>query len=48
VVGTAALLVRAKAEGRVGSVASLLDELEAQGMYLGQRLREDILNLAGE
>jgi predicted nucleic acid-binding protein len=47
-IGTAALLVRAKADGRVAAVAPLLDELEAQGMYLGEPLRRDILDLADE
>jgi predicted nucleic acid-binding protein len=47
-IGTAALLVRAKADGRIAAVAPLLDELEAQGMYLGERLRRDILSLADE
>jgi predicted nucleic acid-binding protein len=47
-VGTAGLLLRAKSDGRITSVAPLLDELEKQGMYLDEGLRKTILSLADE
>jgi predicted nucleic acid-binding protein len=37
--GTAGLLVVAKAEGRIERVTPLLDQLEQAGMYLGDALR---------
>lgn len=47
-VGTAGLLVIAKAEGRIEQIAPLLDELEQAGMYLGDALRKTILEAADE
>jgi len=47
-VGTAGLLLRAKSDGRIASVAPWLDELEQQGMHLDQNLRRSILILAEE
>ena len=50
-VGTAGLILRAKAEGLLGGselVRDLLDSLEREGMYLGTELRAAILEAAGE
>ena len=48
VVGTAGLLVLAKAAGRIPAVAPVLDELERAGMYFGTTLRREILEVAEE
>jgi predicted nucleic acid-binding protein len=48
VVGTAGLLVLAKAAGRIPAVAPVLDELEWAGMYFGAALRREILEVAEE
>jgi predicted nucleic acid-binding protein len=48
VIGTAGLLILGKRCGQVREVRPLLDELERQGMYLGNQLRRDILDLANE
>ena len=47
-VGTAGLLVVAKAEGRIERITPLLDQLEEAGMYLGDVLRKAILEVAEE
>ena len=47
-VGTAGLLVLAKADGRITAVAPLLDQLERAGLYLAEDLRAAILESAGE
>ena len=47
-VGTAGLLVVAKAEGRIERIAPLLDQLEQADMYLGDALRRTILEVADE
>jgi uncharacterized protein len=47
-VGTAGLLVVAKAEGRIERITPLLDQLEQAGMYLGEALRKAILEVADE
>jgi predicted nucleic acid-binding protein len=47
-VGTAGLPLRAKADGRLDAVGPVLDALEGHGLYLGEELRRDILDLAGE
>lgn len=47
-VGTAGLLVLAKAEGRIERITPLLDRLERAGMYLGDALRKTILEVADE
>jgi predicted nucleic acid-binding protein len=50
-VGTAGLILRAKAESLLApgeKVADVLDALEEQGMYLGADLRAVILESAGE
>ena len=47
-VGTAGLLVIAKAEGRIKDIAPLLDQLERAGMYLTGTLRQSILDAAEE
>ena len=47
-VGTAGLLVVAKAEGRIKDIAPLLDQLERASMYLTGTLRQSILDAAEE
>jgi len=51
VVGTAGLVLRAKAEGLLAGselVRDVLDSLEREGMYLGSELRASILEAADE
>ena len=48
VIGTAGLLILGKQDGQVREVKPLLDELEGKGMYLGSKLRRQILEAAGE
>jgi predicted nucleic acid-binding protein len=50
-VGTAGLILRARAEGMLASserVGDVLDALEREGMYLGTELRAEILEAADE
>lgn len=47
-VGTAGLLVIAKATGRIERITPLLDQVEEAGMYLGDALRKVILDVADE
>ena len=48
VVGTLALLLRAKRQGLLASVAPVLEAMAAQGRYVGARLKDDVLRAAGE
>ena len=46
--GTLGLLVDAKQRGLIPAVAPLLDELERHNFHMSSRIRETILNAAGE
>jgi len=46
--GTCALLLRAKQDGHVDKVMPLLDEMVANGYFIGPRLRCECLRRAGE
>jgi predicted nucleic acid-binding protein len=46
--GTLKILLEAKALGLTDSLAPLLDELKAAGMWMSQDIRERVLTLAGE
>lgn len=46
--GTLRVLLEAKARGLTGSLSPLLDQLEAEGMWISRDIRERILDLAGE
>lgn len=48
VVGTLALLLRAKRQGMLPSVGPVLDAMAAQGRYVSDRLRSDVLRTADE
>ena len=48
VVGTLALLLRAKRHGLLASVAPVLEAMAVQGRYVGERLKDDVLRAAGE
>lgn len=48
VTGTLGLLLRAKQDGLVRAVRPLVETLQAGGIYLGARLVEEALRLAGE
>jgi uncharacterized protein len=48
VVGTLALLLRAKRQGMLAAVGPVLDAMAAQGRYVSDRLRRDVLRAAGE
>ncbi len=48
VVGTLAVLLRAKREGHIPAVRPVLDTMVAQGRHLSSTLRETVLRAAGE
>jgi predicted nucleic acid-binding protein len=48
VVGTLAVLLRAKRQGMLAAVGPVLDAMAAQGRYVSGRLRRDVLRAAGE
>lgn len=48
VVGTLALLLRAKRQGMLSSVGPVLEAMTAQGRYVSDRLRSDVLRAADE
>ncbi|MBN1676277.1 MAG: DUF3368 domain-containing protein [Kiritimatiellae bacterium] len=48
ITGTAGILLKAKQSGRIDAVGSCLDELARCGFRLSQRVREDVLTIAGE
>lgn len=48
VTGTLGLLLRAKEDGQLTAVRPLVDTLQEGGIYLGARLVEEALRLAGE
>ncbi len=48
VIGTVRLLILGKRFGQVSEVSPLLEELERKGMYVGSRLRKQILEAADE
>jgi predicted nucleic acid-binding protein len=48
VAGTIAVLVAAKEEGRLLAVRPILDQVIAQGRWIGPEVRREILRLAGE
>lgn len=47
-IGTVGILVKAKRSGIIPSLKTLLSELEANGFYLNDVLKEEALRLAGE
>lgn len=48
VIGTLGILVKAKRGGIISALKPLLEDLEANGFYLGSALKEEVLRLAGE
>jgi uncharacterized protein len=48
VVGTLAVLLRAKSEGLLTAVRPVLDEIIDRGMHIGEALRTQVLHEAGE
>lgn len=48
VVGTLAVLVRAKRAGHIPAVGPVIDRMIAQGRYVGEALRAQVLREAGE
>lgn len=48
VVGSAGVLLLAKSEGLIPSVLSLLEQIQAAGIYLSEPLVSEVLQLAGE
>ena len=48
VVGTVGILALAKKRGLISTIAPVLQELTAAGMWLSQSLIDDVLELAGE
>ena len=48
VMGTLGLLVLAKEEGLISTVDSVLNELQAAGMWFSEEIRQHILMLADE
>ena len=48
IVGTLAVLLKAKREGHLQAVRPVLDEMTAQGRYFSRSLRESVLRAAGE
>ena len=48
VIGTIGILVRAKHYGIIPALKPLLNELESNGFYVSEILREEALRLAGE
>ncbi len=48
VIGTVGVLVKAKREGIIPALKSVLDEMEANGFYLSSALKEEALRLVGE
>jgi uncharacterized protein len=48
IIGTIGCALKAKQEGAVASVKSLIESLEAHGFYLGAALKSEALRLAGE
>jgi predicted nucleic acid-binding protein len=48
VVGTLALVLRAKRQGLPAAVGPVLEATATQGRYVGDRLRVDVLRAAGE
>ncbi|MGH9942106.1 MAG: DUF3368 domain-containing protein [Pyrinomonadaceae bacterium] len=47
-IGTVGVLVKAKREGIIPALKSVLDEMEANGFYLRSALKEEALRLVGE
>lgn len=48
VTGTVGILLEAKARGWLPDIASLLDQLVAEGLWLSEKMRRAILDAAGE
>jgi predicted nucleic acid-binding protein len=48
IVGTVAVLVRARREGLLAAVAPVLEDLERNGFFMSQELKREALLLAGE
>lgn len=48
VTGTLGVLLRAKKEGHLSQIKPLLEELRQQGIWLSDRVFQDVLLLAGE
>lgn len=48
IVGTVAVLVRAKRQGLINTIGPLLDELSEKDFRISEALRQEALRLAGE
>jgi len=48
VVGTLGVLLAAKRNGLLSEVASVIEQMEALGMFVSERLRAEVRRLAGE
>lgn len=48
VIGTVGILIRAKQNGIIPAIKSMLDDLESNGFFIGKPLREEALKIAGE